>query len=55
MSDENKEPMVDQKKGAEDKTQLSEEALSNVSGGEEVIKFKFGAMQVEYQQQKAAD
>jgi hypothetical protein len=33
MSDENKEPMVDQKKEAEEKTRLSEEALSNVTGG----------------------
>jgi hypothetical protein len=33
MNDENKEAMVDQQKGAEERTQLSEEALSNVSGG----------------------
>ena len=33
MNDENKQEMVDQKKGAEEKTQLSEDALSNVSGG----------------------
>ena len=34
MSDENKEPKVDQKKGAEEKKQqLSEEALNDVSGG----------------------
>jgi hypothetical protein len=32
MSDENKDPKVDQK-NAEETTQLSEEALSNVTGG----------------------
>jgi bacteriocin-like protein len=39
MSDENKQKMVDQKlemihqMGSEEKTELSEEALNNVSGG----------------------
>ena len=33
MSDENNDPMVDQKKGAEEITELSEEALKQVSGG----------------------
>ena len=33
MNDENKEPMVDRKKGAEQKTQLSQDALSSVAGG----------------------
>jgi hypothetical protein len=37
MSDEHKDPLVDQKSGAEEKKQLSEEALSNVAGGEIVI------------------
>jgi len=33
VSDENREPTVDQKNHAEEKTQLSEEALSKISGG----------------------
>ena len=33
MSEENKDPMADQKKGTEEKTQLSEEALNKVAGG----------------------
>ncbi|HXX14848.1 MAG TPA: hypothetical protein VEJ47_08085 [Candidatus Eremiobacteraceae bacterium] len=38
MSDENKEPMVDKKKGVEEKTQqLKEKALDEVPGGGEVI------------------
>jgi hypothetical protein len=36
MNLENEQPMVDQKKDDEQKTQLSTEALSNVSGGSEV-------------------
>jgi bacteriocin-like protein len=33
MNEQNKEPMVDRKKGCEEKAQLSEETLNNVSGG----------------------
>jgi bacteriocin-like protein len=34
MSDENKEATIDQKKAAEQKAQLSEEDLKQVSGGD---------------------
>ena len=62
MSDENKEPMVDEKKGAEEKTQLSEEALSKVSGGgtpkqaatgtlNESVSFSYEQIKFEYSKQ----
>jgi bacteriocin-like protein len=56
MTDENKEPVVEQKKGAEEKTQLSEEALNNVSGGtpHETVKLDYGKIEWKYTQQKDA-
>jgi hypothetical protein len=62
MTDENKEPVVEQKKGAEGKTQLSEEALGNITGGgtkqnvakdtlpTESIKLNYGTMEYAYTQ-----
>jgi hypothetical protein len=45
MSDETKDPNVDQKKRAEEDTQLSEEALGNVTGGDFSAGFAAGAAQ----------